>query len=130
MTSALLAGASTVTAAGAWTPPHVPQATAVTTVVASSTTRATDVEAGLRGRQGVLEVVDDDVRMVVEEDEVIADEAVLQLLGELGQRGEDLRRHRRQRNRVGIRAVDLHPGTDRVLVEDRRAQLLAIGSAE
>ena len=50
--------------------------------------------------------VDDDVRVHVHQDQMIADEPEFEFLGQLRQRLQHLRRHGRERHGVGIAAVD------------------------
>ena len=75
--------------------------------------------AAIRYGQRLVDVVDDQLRVEIEQDEPLADEAVLEVLGQLRQRTQNLRRHVVERNAVGVAAVDpqLHPA--RVLLRDR-----------
>ena len=60
------------------------------------------------------------------------DEPVLELLGQWRQHLEDLRRHARERDRVGVSSVDdeLHDFAGRVLFHDGLAQIRALGAGE
>ena len=70
------------------------------------------------------------LRVDVHEDQPVAEEAVLQLVGQPGQPFEDLRRHRGERDRIRVAPVDLDLQRAGVLVHDRGAQRGAVRPAE
>ena len=80
MTSLRDAGASTATTAGRGAP-QVLQAPAAAATATTAIRLANGFGMASDTGQGAIDVVDDEVRVVIEEDQALADEAVLELLG-------------------------------------------------
>src|SRR5690349_8387358 len=76
-----------------------------------------------RSRKHVLHIVRDHVGTRIEQDQSVADETVLELLGELGKTFQNLWWDGRQGYCVRIPAVDLHGHGRRVLLQDLFFQL-------
>src|SRR6185436_14636791 len=81
--------------------------------------------------EGAFHVVGDEVRVGIEQDHGVAHEAVFELLGELRQLIEHLRRHRRDRDVVGVAGVGRELDRSLVfVVEDLRPDLRAFLAAK